>query len=102
MIGGLMRWSGSFGAIEQFAEDNRAKEDISRAFLLDASDQFGLVLAQPADPRVGIEKVGHQKGSRSSSSPCGGRSKSPCQEPAMESTQASHSALVSGFFEDAG
>ena len=84
----------SFGPKNQLSHDDRADYQIQWFLSCDSGHQFWLAHSEPTNAGVGVQQVLHESGSRSSYSPWGGRSKSPCQLPAISSTQAFHSAGV--------
>src|SRR5262245_20318605 len=84
-------------AVEEFREHDRAQEDTPRR----NRHQSGRHLRfrstpKMIDPRVGVEQVVHDKGSRSSYSPWSGRSNSPCHLPAVDRTMRRHSSPEMG------
>lgn len=97
MIGGSASGLAPLGPVNQLAKNDRAEDYVSRFALLRARDESRVALAEIHRPRVRVEQICQGKGSRSSNSPCCGRSKSPCQAPAVVRTHARHSAHCSSF-----
>ena len=64
-----------FGTLSQLIDNHGTENDLTGANGLPARDQMRIVLPQQIDAGVGIWKEDHDSGSRSSNSPCGGRSR---------------------------
>lgn len=73
-----------FGAMAQFIDHNRTERDVGDFRRAPAGDQLGLSLPEQRNAGVGVRKVDHSSGSRSSNSPCDPRRR-PGIEPATRS-----------------
>src|SRR5258708_7721893 len=88
IVGITIRRAAAIGAVPKLAEHHRTKRDLVGCVLLKSGQQRRAALTQQRDPGIRVEHKLHGSGWRSSSVPCGGRSKSPCQAPAMLRTQS--------------
>src|SRR5207244_1382620 len=95
----------SVGTVQEFRDDDRAKNYSSRRGRRQLGRDIGGAgsLAQIDHASVRIKEVRHDNGSRSSYSPCSWRRKlGSVMLPAIDSTHAAHSAWVIVFFGAAG
>src|SRR5581483_4304871 len=89
---------GSFDTEQQFRHDHRTQHDVGLRLSLYPGNKLWLILPQPTNAGVGVEQICHDSGSRASRGNCGGRSNvGSVMLPAIDRTNASHSARVIGL-----
>src|SRR4051794_9364806 len=78
--------------VKQLSQHDGVQGDLGGIHLEESLYQLGVAPSQVGDPGVRVEQIGHGSSSRTSYSPCSGRSSSPCHAPAVDKTNCCHSS----------